>query len=170
MPPGTTSVHFRTRKALLHGIAARMTELDVADLTAVVDALRDPDGPLAGTAGFAKIVLLSATEPYLTRSKARYELALQAGRDPELRATMQAATDLMRQLARTIVTHWYAGSEPPDPAVVDEQTTALLTLVHGVMMGFVTGSPLVDDEARLDRLLQGLLDALAPRHHRTPPD
>lgn len=165
VPPGTTSVYFRTRKALLQGIAARMTELDIAELSKMLEITRDPASEFAGTAGMAKIVLLSMKEPQLTRVKARYELALQASRDAELRATLRESTDLMNELARSIVMHWHAAEGAcPDSALVEEQTTAMLTYIDGVLMSCVVGLPPVYGEEHLNRLLQGLLTGIAQTH------
>lgn len=165
VPPGTTSVYFRTRRALLQGIAARMTELDVAELSRMLEIAGDPTSEFAGTAGMAKIVLLSTKEPQLTRVKARYELALQASRDSDLRATLREATDLMNELARNIVMHWHsAAGAHPDTALIEEQTTAMLTYIDGVLMSFVVDLPPVRGEEHLDRLLQGLLIGIAQTH------
>ncbi|OHV06523.1 TetR/AcrR family transcriptional regulator [Mycobacterium talmoniae] len=166
MPPGTTSFYYRTRKALLQGAAARLTELDVADLSRMVQAAHDPPGPFSGTAGLAKMVMISATEPWLTRAKARYELMLQASRDPDLGATVQQTTALFHQLAREVVGQWHPPGAAPDPGLLEEQAAATLAFVNGVMMGFVIGGPVIDDEARLDRLLQALLAAIADSYRR----
>lgn len=166
MPPGSTSFYYRTRKALLQGVAARLTELDVADLSTMVELAGDTSGPFSGTAGLAKMVLISATEPWLTRSKARYELMLQASRDPDLGVTLQQSTALFHQLAREVVAHWHPAGAEPDPALIEQQAAATLAFVNGVMMGLVTGGPAIDHEEQLDQLLQALLAAIAANYRR----
>jgi DNA-binding transcriptional regulator YbjK len=88
VPAGTTSFYFRTRKALLHAVATRLTELDVADLSLMTELADDQSTEFTGTSGLARIVMYSAKEPWFTRAKARYELLLLASRDPELAATI----------------------------------------------------------------------------------
>ena len=74
VPAGTTSFYFRTRKALLHAVATRLNELDVADLSLMAELAGDQTTQFTGTAGLARIVMYVNTEPWLTRAKARYEL------------------------------------------------------------------------------------------------
>ncbi|WP_459988255.1 TetR/AcrR family transcriptional regulator, partial [Mycobacterium avium] len=80
VPAGTTSFYFRTRKALVHAMAGRLAELDVADFSMMAELAEDHATEFAGTAGLARIVMYVNSEPWLTRAKARYELALLAGR------------------------------------------------------------------------------------------
>ena len=82
VPDGTTSFYFRTRLALLRGVAERVAELDLADLRSAVA----PNGSTHSSASseLAKVVMRAGTEPWRSRTKARYELMLQASRDPEL--------------------------------------------------------------------------------------
>lgn len=158
VPDGSTSFYFRTRKALIHAIAARLNELDLADLALLPELTEGGLADFAGTAGFASIVMYSASEPWLTRSRARYELALQAGRDPELAAAIGDWLDRFYALARSVVTRWHADDEnPPGTETVDEQAKTLLSFVNGVMVTFVIGRPLVDSAEQLDRLIRGLL-------------
>lgn len=160
VPAGTTSFYFRTRKALLEAIAARMNEFDIADLSLMSELTDAESTEFAGTAGLANIVMYSATEPWLTRSKARYELALHASRDTELAAELALSVERLYGLVRQVVTQWHEGDEAPDPAVLDNQTVALLSLINGVMMGFVVSRPLVDSAEHLDLLIQGVLDGV----------
>jgi DNA-binding transcriptional regulator YbjK len=78
VPDGTTSFYFRTRSALLHAVAERMVELDLATLQSVADSAAHEDATSAST--LAKVVFSSGAEPHLSRTKARYELAMQATR------------------------------------------------------------------------------------------
>lgn len=160
VPAGTTSFYFRTRKALLDGIATRMNELDLADLSLLSELAEDESTEFSGTAGLANIVMYSAAEPWLTRAKARYELALHGSRDPELAPTLLQWVESFYGLARTVVTQWHGEGSSPDPKVLDDQSVALLSLINGVMMSFVVGRPLVDDAAHLDLLIRGVLDGV----------
>jgi AcrR family transcriptional regulator len=161
VPPGTTSFYFRTRKALLQAVAARVTELDVADLSLMTELAGDRSTQFAGTAGLAGMVMYVNTEPWLTRAKARYELALLAGRDAELAAILDDSSDRLYRLARVVVTQWHPPDTAPDPALVEDQAIAILALINGVMMTFVAGQPVVDNSAHLERLLRGVIAGVA---------
>ncbi len=161
MPAGTTSFYFRTRKALLHAVATRLNELDVADLSTMAELAGDRSTEFSGTAGLARIVMYAATEPWFTRAKARYELLLLASRDPELAATLNESAEGLYALARDVVARWHPAGSEPDPALIQDQAIATLTFINGVMMTFVSGRPAVDSAGHLDRLIQGVIAGVA---------
>lgn len=160
MPPGTTSAYYRTREALLHAIAARITELDLADLTTMTEKVGREAGATPRISELAKIVMKASHDPWLTRTRARFELALQSSRDPVLSETLQRTIAFFTALARQAVTSWQDLGEVLDPDVVEDQTLALLTFMDGVMMGFVRGVSAFDDHRHLARVLQGLIEAV----------
>lgn len=160
VPAGTTSFYFRTRKALMHAMATRLAELDLADFSMMTE-LADHDTQFTGTAGLARIVMYVNSEPWLTRAKARYELALLAGRDRELAATLNESADRLYALARNVVTQWHPADRAPDPALIDDQATATLAFINGIMLTFVAGQPVVSDPEHLDRLIQGVIAGVA---------
>jgi DNA-binding transcriptional regulator YbjK len=82
---GSASYYFRTRQALLRATVERLAELDVAD----VPALRphDLDAFAHATAELLQRWLTTGRE----RQLARYELALEGTRRPELRTVLVAA-------------------------------------------------------------------------------
>jgi DNA-binding transcriptional regulator YbjK len=160
VPPGSTSFYFRTRKALLQGAATRLTELDVADLSSMAELSRDESAAFAGTAGLARIVMYSASEPWLTRAKARYELMLLSSRDADLAEILADAVDGFYVLARHVVARWHA-DESADPELVEDQAVATLALINGVMMTFIAGRPAVHSAEQLDRLIQGVIAGVA---------
>lgn len=161
VPAGTASFYFRTRKALLHAVAARLAELDVADLSRMAELADDPSTQFTGTAGLARIVMYVNSEPWLTRAKARYELALLAGRDPELAAILDESADRLYTLASGVVTQWHPAASAPDPALIEDQAIATLAFINGIMMTFVAGQPAVEDPEHLDRLIQGVIAGVA---------
>src|SRR5579875_540278 len=61
VPDGTTSFYFRTRSALLHAVAERMVELDLATLQRVADGAALEDGSSASA--LAKVVIQSGVDP-----------------------------------------------------------------------------------------------------------
>jgi DNA-binding transcriptional regulator YbjK len=160
VPRGTTSFYYRTRKALLQAAATRLTELDVSDLMRMTELAGSGAPDLSGTAGLAKLVMYSATEPWLTRSKARYELALHASRDEDLALIMQRSVNGFHALARDVVTQWHSGEDDPDVALIDRQAVATLTFINGVMMSFIAGPPVVDNAEQLDLMIQGIITGI----------
>jgi hypothetical protein len=150
---------------LLNAVAARLTELDVADLSLMAELAEAPSTEFAGSAGLARIVMYVAKEPWLTRAKARYELLLLAGRDPELAQTLNETSDRMHALARAVVAQWrpagLSARTAPDPALAEDQAIATMALINGVMMTFVAGRPVVDNPEHLDRLIQGVIAGVA---------
>ncbi|WP_369827611.1 TetR/AcrR family transcriptional regulator [Mycobacterium sp. E2989] len=161
VPAGTASFYFRTRKALLHAVATRLAELDVADFSRMAELADDPSAQFTGTAGLARIVMYVNTEPWLTRAKARYELALLAGRDAELADILDESVTRLNTLARDVVTQWHPAASAPDPALVADQAIATLALINGIMLTFVAGQPAVDSAEHLDRLIRGVIAGVA---------
>lgn len=90
LPEGSTSYYFRTRQALLQAVVERATEVDTAEME--VSSLEDPDT--------AATVIASVLEEWVTtgreRQVARFELALEATRRPELRASLVARQEVFR--------------------------------------------------------------------------
>lgn len=155
MPDGTTSFYFRTRSALLRAVAERMAELDLARLRSVADnapAKRD------GTASaLAQLVIESGEEPELTRTKARYELTMQATRDPAMAATLQRGTDAFTELHHNILVQLLPRGAELDPAVVDDLSNVTLTFINGLLLRFAHGDRIIDSPEQLD----GVLSAIA---------
>lgn len=112
LPAGATSNVARTRSALLELTLTRVAELDF-EAYAEVNALL-PAG--AGLAEALSDVLAAAFHRVLTvhraRTIARYELALEATRRPELRAHFERAGAVLRGHAREVIVA--LGSSEPD--------------------------------------------------------
>jgi hypothetical protein len=137
----------------------------VADLSLLGELAADGATEFQGTAGLARMVMHSATEPWLTRSKARYELVLQASRDADLSAVLQRSVDVFYGLAHDVVAQWNAGTDQ-DAALIDEQALAAFTFINGVMMSFVAGRAVVEDADHLHRLLDGVIDGVTRTSRR----
>ncbi|MCX4747924.1 TetR/AcrR family transcriptional regulator [Kitasatospora sp. NBC_01287] len=153
LPPGTTSNHARTRAALLATALDRIAELEAATLltaesTAGSGAVAGPgtvDGP--GTADgrvggssprelLAELLALGVHQA-LTVGRpltlARFELALEATRRPELRATYdRLGARFTTQLAQLLA---FAGS--PDP---HRHALSLVRWCEGVLFHAVAGA------------------------------
>lgn len=156
LPAGTTSYYFRTRKLLLHGVAERLTELDLGDLSMMDERSDRFERQYSGTLGLARLVMLSGTEPYLTRTRARFELILHAHRDPDLAAIVSTYGAQFYSRAREVIARWY--DDPTVPAAhIEESAVVVLTFISGIMTSFVHGSPVITDAHHLDQLIRHLL-------------
>ncbi|MEU4144638.1 TetR/AcrR family transcriptional regulator [Streptomyces parvulus] len=128
---GSTSNVARTRQALLELAVRRLADREERVLA--LDEMPDP------RAGFDALVdaLALATHRALTRNRAltlaRYELALEATRRPELRAHFDAAGARFRERLGALVREM--GSRDPDRHVL-----SLVAWADGLMFSCVAGS------------------------------
>lgn len=158
VPDGTTSFYFRTRSALLHAVAERMVELDLAALQSVADRAGLDDG--ASTSTLAKLVIQSGQEPELSRTRARYELTMQATRDPSISATLQRATDAFTKLHHDILVQLLPHGAELDPAVVDDLSNITLTFINGLLLRFAHGDRIIDSPEQLDSALSAIVTGI----------
>ncbi len=123
LPPGSTSYYLRTRNALLTACVRRMLTRDVAGMP---PPGADPvELMVAMTSGLA----LNRPDDLV----ARYELSLEASRQPELRTAIDEGG---RQL-RTMLTQLLAGLDVPDPEAAAWPVAAML---DGLMYDRVAGA------------------------------
>jgi DNA-binding transcriptional regulator YbjK len=153
VPDGTTSFYFRTRSALLRAVAERLAELDLADLQSVADGSDSRSSP----SRLSQVVIQAASEPQLYRTKARYELTMQAARDPGLAAILERATDGFTRLHREILVQLMPRVAELEPAVVEDLSNVTLTFINGLLLRFAHGDRIVDTAEQLD----GILSAMA---------
>ncbi|MGW0086828.1 TetR/AcrR family transcriptional regulator [Streptomyces sp. NPDC003393] len=157
LPQGSTSNLARTRQALLDLAVRRLAEREARVLAP--HELPDPR-----TGGLDALVdgLALATHRTLTRNReltlARYELALEATRRPELRSHFDAAGAYFREQLGSLVTAM--GSADPDRHVL-----SLIAWADGLMFSCVAGTfharvPELDEvRASLRELLEGMFGA-----------
>ncbi|MFC9810459.1 TetR/AcrR family transcriptional regulator [Streptomyces virginiae] len=120
LPAGSTSYYFRTRTALIGACYQRLAELDLADvddgspsgtaLSALPGAAPDREAAAAALAGLLYRWLTVGR----ARQLARFELSLEAARNPELEADFHRAGQGARSRAAGIVAA--LGSERPQEA------------------------------------------------------
>lgn len=154
LPQGSTSNVARTRQALLELAVRRLAEREARVL-----ALHEMPDPRAGTDSLLDAMAL-ATHRALTRHReltlARYELALEATRRPELRAHFDAAGARFRDQLTALV----VGLGSPSP---ERHALSLIAWADGLMFSCVAGSfsarvPALDEvRADLRELLRGML-------------
>jgi AcrR family transcriptional regulator len=167
VPDGTTSFYYRTKSALLHGIADRIAELDLAALAAVVSATansagQSPQGPQQASR-LATAVFNASREPALSRTKARIELSLHADRDPALAAKIQVYFERFQEMIRDVV----AGltlDDGSDAALLKRQQFAVMMFIGGVMAGLAMGFHTVDSAEQIDHHIAAIIAG----EHATP--
>ncbi|MGV9414959.1 TetR/AcrR family transcriptional regulator [Nocardia sp. NPDC003693] len=147
MPAGSASNYFRTREALLCGIAERLEERDYADWNALSRAPA-PTTVAQLVDGFA-ILLTHAVTTDRTRTLARYALFLEAGSVPALGESVRRG--------RERLTAWIAGMiSNVAPGSTDAKL--LVDYLDGAALHELT-SPAVnfDPRAEVDRIVRALL-------------
>ncbi|TXS46112.1 TetR/AcrR family transcriptional regulator [Streptomyces sp. uw30] len=159
LPQGSTSNVARTRQALLELTVRRLAEREARVLA--LEELPDPRG------GLDSLVdgLALATHRALTRHReltlARYELALEATRRPELRAYFDATGARFRDRLTALVTAM--GSTAPA-----RHALSLVAWADGLMFSCVAGSysaqvpSLAEVRAGLRELLVGMFSGDSP--------
>lgn len=167
LPAGSTSNYARTREALLMCALTRITQLEAADAAAVTtqDPRREPPASVAVEQGADPAALLAAPiadmlHQGLTRGRtrvlARYELALESTRRPELRAIYDEASRPFREPVAGLLR--MAGSAAPD-----RHARMLIAWCEGVQFDSIAGAgsenpPDADElEAQLRDLIHGLI-------------
>ena len=96
LPEGSASYYFRTRQALLQATVERLAELDSADMPDSTGIAALPGHDLDAIAAAAASLVESWLTTGRERQLARYELALEATRRPELRQALVASGAAIR--------------------------------------------------------------------------
>lgn len=166
LPDGTTSSYFPTRSALVQATAQRVAELDAADFETVMKKHPSPEAaaPPTTLSVLAEMVMRSAAGPGLERSRARYELTLQAHRDAVLHSALDDAVAGFVTLSELAVAQLQPDG-PVDQALVEKQARAVTTFINGVIVRQVFGHPGVESVEELTQLLHALVAAVAASHH-----
>jgi DNA-binding transcriptional regulator YbjK len=155
MPDGTTSYYYRTRAALMKGIAKRVAEIDIANLDSLTESAGSTDSPFGR---LAELVVMQSKGLGLYLNKARLELLLAATRDPELG---EVSAEFVTQLVA--MTHNAILALRPDggrPELLDAQSTAVMTVVGGAFVRFAVGDRTLADPDYVDRLLHAVVLAV----------
>jgi DNA-binding transcriptional regulator YbjK len=168
VPDGTTSFYFRTSAALLYAAAERLAERDRAELATTLDLLRSNGAPASDSTAslLGTSVIASGTRPILARTRARFELALQGGRDPDLRRLVQQNRLLFIDLIRQIVMQFQRPDAEVDPALIDDQVYAIITFISGFMLSVASGDQTVDSAEEVDRFMCAIIAGLRASHEQ----
>ena len=155
VPDGTTSFYFRTRSALLRGVAERLAELDLANLQSIADSAAERTDH-STPSPLSVMVIRSGSEPQLSLTKARYELTMQATRDPGLAAILQQSTDAFTKLHRDILVQLMPRGAELEPAVVEDLSNITLTFINGLLLRSAHGDRIIDTPEQLDAILAAI--------------
>jgi DNA-binding transcriptional regulator YbjK len=153
LPPGSTSNLARTRAALLALTLARLTALEERSFAAVPTGggVSTPDELAEMMAGLLYVQLTDGRRTTL----ARYELALEATRRPELRKVYDEVGRRYREVAIGVL----AAAGSPDPVRHGMQ---LVAFGEGVIFDAVAGAGAVPTEEELRsgmrEILHGMLN------------
>lgn len=161
---GSTSFYFRTRSALLFAAAERMAERDREELLMVINLIRRDDAAIRRSPSALAIgVVAAGSEPYVLRTKARYELFLEATRDPALATFLKQTTTLYNLLLREYVVQLQAGEEVDD-ALVEHQAAAAVAFVGGVIEALTAGVSDFRSPEKIDQVLLAIITGLRVAH------
>ncbi|MFW0148545.1 TetR/AcrR family transcriptional regulator [Mycobacterium sp. smrl_JER01] len=164
VPDGTTSFYYRTRLALLHGVADQLVRYD-AEVFA--ETFKDaPDSPGEIILGLlADQLLRIREEPVLSRTRARLELTMLANRDADIAAGFAQVSDSYRALVeRLLLALQNDRSAPLDQSLLDEQAAVVLTYLGGLAFAFATDSPDSISRADIQRQLRAVIAGVAAEH------
>ncbi|MFI9573112.1 TetR/AcrR family transcriptional regulator [Microbispora rosea] len=145
LPPGSTSNHARTRAALLELTLARLAEREEAVFTAATPpdgGMPEGAGEVARLADLLARAIHAAITVHRETAIARYELALEATRRPELRKIYDEVGRRFREQAAAVL----AAAGSPDPVRHGRQMVAY---VEGMLFDAIVGA---GDVPTLDEL------------------
>lgn len=163
LPAGSTSYYFRTRTALIGACYARLAELDLGDVGDLggEEAPPPPPGPAPVDRETAAAALAGLLHRWLTvgraRQLARFELSLEAARNPELEADFHRAGQGARARAAGILAA--LGARRPEEAA--ELLVAWTDgLLYDRLAGALARSRPAPDLAELTSITRRMLDAV----------
>ncbi|GAB3164052.1 TetR/AcrR family transcriptional regulator [Microbispora hainanensis] len=156
LPPGSTSNHARTRAALLELTLARLTEREEAVFAAAMAPAGDMPAGAGEAARLADLLartMYAAITVHRETTIARYELALEATRRPELRKTYD---EVGRRIREQVVAA-LAAAGSPDPVRHGRQMVAY---IEGLLFDAIVGAgevPTLDELGAAFRELLGVV-------------
>lgn len=162
VPDGTASFYYRTRSALLRGVASQLVRYDIEAFTA---AFEEDPGDGASLAVLAEQMMRIREEPHLSRTRARLELTMLSKRDADLATGFQEVLESYRSLAERLVIGIDPGNGAVDRELVAEQAAVLLTFLSGLVFGFANGSTEPTSREHLQRQIRAVIVGVAAEHY-----
>jgi len=133
LPEGSASYYFRTRQALLRATVERLAELDSADMLNGTGVPARPGQGLDAFADAAAAIIESWLTTGRERQLARYELALEANRRPELRQALAASGATIR----AAVAGWFAVAGVREPG---QRAADFVAFLDGLLFDQLAGA------------------------------
>ncbi|MBB2988694.1 AcrR family transcriptional regulator [Mycolicibacterium iranicum] len=158
VPDGTTSFYYRTRAALLRGVADQLIRYDAEAFTEAFKDAPTSSGEVIADV-LARQILSIREEPQFSRTRARLELTMLATGDPDLAAGFEEMDVSFRALVGQFVLALQSGDV--DPAILDEQATVLLAYLGGLIFAFANGSPQVMTRQDIARQMRAVIVGVA---------
>nr|WP_240162999.1 TetR/AcrR family transcriptional regulator [Mycolicibacterium sphagni] len=158
VPNGTTSYYYRTRAALLRGVAERVVEMDTANLRSVTEEPTTTDSPFGR---IAQLVMMQGDGAGLMLNKARHELLLASTRDPALAEVYQDFVPRIIAMSRDAIAQILPPAASSDASLLDAQSTAVLTFIEGVYGRLLVGDRTISSAQELGRLLGAIVRAVS---------
>ncbi|GAB3967589.1 TetR family transcriptional regulator [Actinoallomurus acanthiterrae] len=149
VPAGTTSNYFRTRAALYEAIARRILDQQLAaEHERPAGTAATPDE----VAGLLAAAVDAGTGPARNRYLARFELSLEAARNPELAALMRELRAVTLRIRTTQIRAAY-------PHATEDQVDAIASLLTGLAFDRLTLEvPVMDTTVIARAVLRGVLE------------
>lgn len=164
MPPGTTSYYYRTRAALLRGVAERVAEMDTANLHSLTDKSTKSDSPFGR---IAELVIMQGSGTGLMLNKARQELMLVATRDPALAEVYQDFLPHIIAMCRNAIEQLLPPEASSNAELLDVQSIAVTTFIGGVYSRLLVGDRTIDNAEELERLLTAVVIGVSTEYGAT---
>jgi len=133
LPEGSASYYFRTRQALLQATVERLAELDSAEMLPSTGLPMQAGHELNAFAVAAAAIIENWLTAGRERQLARYELALEATRRPELRDALVASGAAIRAMVASRFAA--AGIRQPDQRAAD-----FVAFVDGLVFDQIAGA------------------------------
>jgi DNA-binding transcriptional regulator YbjK len=154
LPEGSASYYFRTRQALLTATVERLAELDSTDMLPSTSLPVLPGHELDTFAAAAAAIVENWLTTGRERQLARYELALEATRRPELRDALVTSGAAIRAM----VASQFAAAGIRQPA---QRAADFVAFLDGLVFDQIAGAGARNlTSADLDAAIRGLLAAV----------
>ncbi|WP_396837146.1 TetR/AcrR family transcriptional regulator [Mycobacterium sp. ITM-2016-00317] len=141
VPDGTTSFYYRTRTALLHGVADQLVRYDAQAFSEVFKDAPNSAGDVLMKV-LAEQVLRIRREPQMSRTRARLELTMLGRVDAEIAAGFRQVSETYRALVeRAVIAMQNDRGDTLDRELLDEQASVVLTYIRGLVFAFANDSP-----------------------------
>ncbi|AFM15138.1 transcriptional regulator [Mycolicibacterium chubuense NBB4] len=160
---GTTSFYYRTRAALLHGVADQLVRYDAEAFTEAFKDAPNSSGAEILTM-LARQVLLIREEPQLSRTRARLELTMLAKRDADIAAEFQQMSESYRALVERMIVAMQSNGGTLDRSLCDEQASVVLTYLGGLIFALANDSPDETSQEDVARQIRAIITGVAAEH------